>query len=107
MSFVQLGGAVPFSVFGGMGKKKKTKKRSLKTKRTTRRKSRKKTSKRRIRGGTILKGECNCDKKSSYKGTEKSPEGNGYCSHCTKVGIIMEGKDGILWKNTKSRWVRL
>ena len=30
---------------------------------------------------------CKNDSKKSYKGTEQSPKGLGYCAHASKVGL--------------------
>ena len=55
---------------------------------------------------------CKNDPKKSYKGTEPSPKGFGYCAHGEKLGKVRKGKDGDKWKveSTKSgvlRWVKL
>ena len=56
--------------------------------------------------------KCKNDPKKSYKGTEPSPKGLGYCAHDEKLGKIRKGKDGNTWKveSTKSgvlRWIKL
>ena len=56
--------------------------------------------------------KCKNDPKKTYKGTEPSPKGLGYCAHGEKLGKIRKGKDGNTWKveSTKSgilRWVKL
>ena len=56
--------------------------------------------------------KCKNDPKKSYKGTEPSPKGLGYCAHGEKLGKVRKGKDGNTWKieSTKSgvlRWVKL
>ena len=38
--------------------------------------------------------KCKNDPKKSYKGTEPSPKGLGYCAHGEKEGKIRKGKDG-------------
>ena len=54
---------------------------------------------------------CKNDPKKSYKGTEPSPKGLGYCAHCEKIGKIMKGLDGNKWiivetsKGLK-RWIK-
>ena len=54
--------------------------------------------------------QCIKDKTKSYKGTEPSPKGLGYCAHSEDVGTIKKGNDGNKWiianvKNIK-RWIR-
>ena len=55
--------------------------------------------------------KCIDDPSRSYKGTEPSPKGLGYCAHTHSVGTTKTGKDGNTWtvettyKGTK-RWVR-
>ncbi len=55
---------------------------------------------------------CIKDPKSTYKGSEPSPKGLGYCAHSEKVGTKMKGKDGNMWiiksigTNVK-RWVKI
>ena len=50
-------------------------------------------------------------KKCTFKGTEPSPKGKGYCARNLKVGKRMKGKDGNMWvvKKTKSgqRWFKI
>ena len=48
----------------------------------------------------------------SYKGTEPSPKGLGYCAHNEKINKQMKGKDGNFWKVKKTlygtrRWVKI
>ena len=55
--------------------------------------------------------KCKNDPKKSYKGTEPSPKGLGYCAHGEKEGKIRKGKDGNKWivKKIKSgslRWIK-
>ena len=38
--------------------------------------------------------KCKNDPKKSYKGTEPSPKGLGYCAHGEKLGKVRKGKDG-------------
>ena len=54
--------------------------------------------------------KCIKDETKSYKGTEPSPKGLGYCAHSEDVGTIKRGNDGNQWiiiavKNIK-RWIR-
>jgi hypothetical protein len=54
--------------------------------------------------------KCIKDETKSYKGTEPSPKGLGYCAHSEDVGTIKTGNDGNQWiitevKNIK-RWIR-
>jgi hypothetical protein len=54
---------------------------------------------------------CKNDPKKSYKGTEPSPKGLGFCAHAEKLGTTKKGLDGNQWKiesNTKGikRWVK-
>jgi hypothetical protein len=41
--------------------------------------------------------KCINDSSSSFKGTEPSPKGLGYCAHAEKVGSKMKGKNGKMW----------
>lgn len=41
--------------------------------------------------------KCKNDSTRSYKGSEPSPKGLGYCAHAEKVGTTKKGKDGNLW----------
>jgi hypothetical protein len=55
--------------------------------------------------------KCKNDPQRTYKGTEPSPKGLGYCAHSEKVGQKRKGKDGYQWivkqvKNSK-RWMKL
>lgn len=54
--------------------------------------------------------KCKNDPKRSYKGTEPSPKGLGYCAHSEKVGKIKKGRDNNLWivkeyKKSK-KWIK-
>ena len=40
---------------------------------------------------------CKNDPISSYKGTEPSPKGLGYCAHAEKVGTKKKGRNGKIW----------
>ena len=56
--------------------------------------------------------KCKNDKIRSYKGTEPSPKGLGYCAHNMKMGAVKKGKDGNKWivkeiKNGSKRWVKV
>ena len=56
--------------------------------------------------------KCKNDKTRSYKGTEPSPKGLGYCAHNIKVGEVKKGKDGNKWivkevKNGSKRWMKV
>ena len=56
--------------------------------------------------------KCKNDPKKSYKGTEPSPKGLGFCAGSMKVGIIKKGKDGNKWivkkiKNRSKRWMKV
>ena len=56
--------------------------------------------------------KCKNDPKRTYKGTEPSPKGRGYCAHAEEVGTVKKGTDGNKWvvKTTKKgvkRWVKL
>ena len=47
--------------------------------------------------------------KATYKGSEPSPKGLGYCARAENVGTEMKGKDGRVWivltnKNGTKRW---
>ena len=55
--------------------------------------------------------KCLNDPKKSYKGTEPSPKGLGYCAGGMKVGEKKKGKDGNMWsvkkvKNGSKRWIK-
>jgi hypothetical protein len=41
--------------------------------------------------------KCKNDPKRTYKGTEPSPKGLGYCAHSEKVSKKRKGKDGNQW----------
>ena len=47
--------------------------------------------------------KCKNDPKRTYKGTEPSPKGLGYCAHSEKVGKKMKGKDGNQWIITETK----
>ena len=54
---------------------------------------------------------CKNDPKKSYKGTEPSPKGLGYCAHVEKLGSTKKGLDGNNWKIESTaqgvkRWVK-
>ena len=54
---------------------------------------------------------CKNDPKRTYKGTEPSPKGLGYCAHSEKLDKVRKGKDGNTWivSQTKSgtkRWIK-
>jgi hypothetical protein len=56
--------------------------------------------------------KCKNDKTRSFKGTEPSPKGLGYCAHGMKVGAVKKGKDGNKWKvkqvkNGSRRWMKV
>lgn len=55
--------------------------------------------------------KCKNDPKKTYKGTEPSPKGLGYCAHTKKVGIKELGRDGNFWivkknKDGIKRWIK-
>ncbi len=50
--------------------------------------------------------------KRSYKGTEPSPKGLGFCAHNENLNKRMKGKDGHFWKVQRTlygtrRWVKI
>ena len=54
---------------------------------------------------------CKNDPSKTYKGTEPSPKGLGYCAHCEEIGKIKKGLDGNKWiittnKNGDKRWIK-
>lgn len=55
--------------------------------------------------------KCKNYPKRTYKGTEPSPKGLGYCAHSEKVGKKRKGKDGNQWiikqVQTSKRWVKI
>tara|TARA_B110000858_G_C17658189_1_gene405952 strand:+ start:221 stop:811 length:591 start_codon:yes stop_codon:yes gene_type:complete len=56
--------------------------------------------------------KCKNDKTKTYKGTEPSPKGLGYCGHAEKLGQKRKGKDGNQWiikeiKNGSKRWTKV
>jgi hypothetical protein len=56
--------------------------------------------------------KCKNDKTRSFKGTEPSPKGLGYCAHGMKVGAVKKGNDGNKWvikqvKNGSKRWMKV
>ena len=55
--------------------------------------------------------KCKNDINRSYKGTEPSPKGLGYCAHVMEVGKKKKGKDNNMWiikeiKNGSKRWIK-
>jgi sugar-specific transcriptional regulator TrmB len=55
--------------------------------------------------------KCKNDPSRTYKGTEPSPKGLGYCAHSDQTGSIKVGKDGNKWiikeiKNGTKRWMK-
>lgn len=54
---------------------------------------------------------CKNNPKKSYKGTEPSPKGLGYCASSEKIGEKKKGKDGNMWQVKKisngKRWIKL
>ena len=55
--------------------------------------------------------KCKNDPTRSYKGTEPSPKGLGYCAHGMNEGDKKKGKDGNMWiikkvKNGSLRWIK-
>ena len=75
-------------------------------------------TRRQCRGGqptpvsTHSRKRCFNDATSTYKGSEPSPKGRGYCAHAEQVGKRMKGRDGRTWivkqyaKGLK-RWIPL
>ena len=56
--------------------------------------------------------KCKNDPSRTYKGTEPSPKGLGFCAHGMKEGAIKKGKDGNKWiikkvKNGSKRWTKV
>ena len=56
--------------------------------------------------------KCKNDPTRSFKGTEPSPKGLGWCAHGMKVGVVKKGKDGNKWvikqvKNGSKRWMKI
>lgn len=47
--------------------------------------------------------KCKNDSARSYKGTEPSPKGLGYCAHAEKLGTKMKGRDGKMWVIVKTK----
>ena len=55
--------------------------------------------------------KCKNDSTKTYKGTEPSPKGLGYCAHFEEIGKIKKGLDGNKWiitinKNGIKRWIK-
>jgi hypothetical protein len=55
--------------------------------------------------------KCKNDQSRSYKGTEPSPKGLGFCAHAEKEDKKMKGNDGNQWiikkvKNGSKRWIK-
>ena len=55
--------------------------------------------------------KCKNDHKRSYKGTEPSPKGLGWCAHSEEIDTIKMGKDGKKWivkkmKNGTRKWIK-
>ena len=56
--------------------------------------------------------KCKNDPTRSFKGTEPSPKGLGWCAHSMKVGAVKKGNDGNKWiikqvKNGSKRWMKV
>ena len=56
--------------------------------------------------------KCLNDPTKTYKGTENSPKGRGFCAYSERVGTVMKGKDNKMWKvqlikNKTKRWIRV
>ena len=56
--------------------------------------------------------KCKNDPTRSFKGTEPSPKGLGWCAHSMKVCVVKKGKDGNKWvikqvKNGSKRWMKI
>jgi hypothetical protein len=56
--------------------------------------------------------KCKNDPTRSFKGTEPSPKGIGWCAHSMKVGAVKKGNDGNKWiikqvKNGSKRWMKV
>ena len=54
---------------------------------------------------------CKNDNTKTFKGTEPSPKGLGYCAHSEKIGTIKKGKDGNEWiiiksSNNVKKWIK-
>jgi hypothetical protein len=54
---------------------------------------------------------CRNDKNKSYKGTEPSPKGLGWCAHNEKIGTIKKGKNNKMWivkkvSSGSKRWIK-
>lgn len=55
--------------------------------------------------------KCKNDPTKTYKGTEPSPKGLGWCAHSEKIGKKRKGKDNNIWivkevKDGIKRWVK-
>ena len=55
--------------------------------------------------------KCINDKTRTYKGSEPSPKGLGYCAHPEEVGTRKYGKDKNVWvvkkiSNGSKRWIK-
>ena len=55
--------------------------------------------------------KCKNDPTKSYKGTEPSPKGLGFCAHSEKIGKTRKGLDDNIWKIEATvkgvkRWVK-
>jgi len=60
----------------------------------------------------VCKNNKTIKNRRSYKGTEPSPKGLGYCAHNENLNKRMKGKDGKFWKVQKTsngtrRWVKI
>ena len=56
--------------------------------------------------------QCKNSNTGTYKGTEPSPKGLGYCARGEKLGKKKKGLDGNMWevketKNGTPRWVKI
>lgn len=54
---------------------------------------------------------CKNDLSRTYKGTEPSPKGRGYCAHMEPVGKVRKGLDGNKWIvkqiSASKRWFKI
>jgi len=56
--------------------------------------------------------KCKNDPARTYRGTEPSPKGLGFCAHASQVGSKKKGNNGEMWivkkiANGSKRWVKL
>ena len=86
--YSQRGGGIPFSAMRRKSKKRKGSKKSKRPKKSQSEKS------------------CQCGS-HTYTGREETPRGLGECEECIPLNVILKGKDGNLYENKETGWVKV